>query len=113
MEFCAEPFSTGITACPVGKSPTMYMVGVHMGGFKGLFEEHSVFADHPRMKCLYSGAAERDRLIETFAACVDSVGCGTQGFSRSDKMIDLINVIDIQRTEIQYLHNFNSPYLVE
>lgn len=89
------------------------MIYIDSGRFEKIPEENSILANHSGMKGCNTCSGKGDGLILTFTAGIDFVVSGTQRFPRRDKMIHVINVINIQRTEIQNLHILKLPACAE
>jgi hypothetical protein len=65
------------------------------------------------MKGCNTGSGKGDGLIQTFTASIDFVVSGTLRSPQRDKIIHVINVINIQRTEIPKLHILKLPVCAE
>ena len=89
------------------------IIYIDSGRFKKIQEENSIHANHSGMKGCNTGSSKGDGLIQTFTASIDFVVSRTQRFPPRDKMIHVINVINIQRTEIQKLHILKLPACAE
>ena len=82
------------------------MTGIRSGIFEQSGKKAAVRADRTAVDDRRTGTRRGDRLVETLSAYKDRVTlCGNR-LSRTDKFFDSVNVINVQRTEIKYLHGF-------
>ena len=66
--------------------------------------------DSPGMSGCHAGTGQRDRLVEPLAAGQALVIETAEGLAGADKMIDLVNVVDVDRANVEHAHLILGPW---
>ena len=111
---CAAPDENAVLSAGVdlndsvtgGNVKLEQMTGIRSGFFEQRGKKAAVRADRAAVDDLRAGTRCGDRLVKALSACKDRVALCGNGLSRTDKFLDSVNVINVQRTEIKYLHGF-------
>ena len=82
----------------------LQVCGIDTIVFKGLPEHPTALAHAARVTDCRTGLCQRHRLVQSLAAGVDRLVQCVQRFSGPHKVIHLIYIIQVQRTEIQGFH---------
>ena len=77
---------------------------VHSGGDELIPQKFPLRADAAGVPDFHSGPGKGHRLIQALSAAVDLKGQGAHGLPGLDEVVYLIDVVDVQRAEVQYAH---------
>ena len=78
--------------------------GIHARFLHFIEQELAFGSIKPRMVDLRTRLRQRNRLVESLAAAAGRQRRAGRGFAGSDKMLHLIDIVNVARTKIQNLH---------